>query len=313
MPISQIMTDILNDYDFSEVMGSPPASDLPTAGLPAAQTQAKSMSLDNEQDLDAHDSDSEIDMLGVDSEITARKRKPIIKLDSKKLLGATGLPMLARNTPSRLKLKGRGHEIRDLDRLLWHYQIWAHACYPKATFDDMLYLLRRKGNDPQVKLWRRSNVDQDKTDHQDDSGEPAAAAHFQQDESIHVDEVHSSINTRESESLAYDDDVPSEWDELEKEPSRFRLDPEIQAEEDQQNVAREQEDDSQQSAIPSSAVPNADDAGGLFFDSDDDDDIYVPRDTSKEESASHSKTSDNFEDEKFLEEQFMAGAEEMGF
>lgn len=318
------MTDILNDYDFSEVMRSPPASDNLEPGPETAQLQAKSLSLEKDQGLDAHDSDSEIDMLGVDSEIIARKRKPIIKLDSKKLLGATGLPMLARNTPSRLKLKGKGHEMRDLDRLLWHYQIWAHACYPKATFDDMLYLLRRKGNDPQVKLWRRANVDQDKADQHGDQGEPVASHTFgnggssPQDKLVSSEQVQSSSITRESESLAYDD-VPSEWEELENQPTRFRLDPEIQAEDQQmaKDQAGEQENDSQQSgahssAVPSSAVPNIE-SEGLFFDSDDDDDIYVSRDHLPEQATSGDKTTETFEDERLLEEQFMAGAEELGF
>lgn len=100
-----------------------------------------------------------VDDLGVDTAIdTRRQTQPRPKLDSERLLGDAGLPVL-RNFVGRVQFKGKGHEKRDLTKLLSAYQIWGHQLFPKANFEDILAMCRRTGNDRDVRSWRQTALE----------------------------------------------------------------------------------------------------------------------------------------------------------
>ncbi|KAJ3732216.1 replication fork protection component Swi3-domain-containing protein [Lentinula guzmanii] len=62
------------------------------------------------------------------------RRKPM-RLDEARLVGPTGFPQLIEDT-KHFKIKGKGHEATDLNRLLQIYQYWTHRMYPKSQFKD---------------------------------------------------------------------------------------------------------------------------------------------------------------------------------
>ena len=85
-----------------------------------------------------------------------KPRKPVMKLDEARLLGADGFPRLVEEAKA-FKTKGKGHEVShfapnrtsihshahysrekaaDLSRLLQIYQFWTHKMYPKTQFRD---------------------------------------------------------------------------------------------------------------------------------------------------------------------------------
>ncbi|KAJ9100604.1 hypothetical protein QFC21_003648 [Naganishia friedmannii] len=52
-----------------------------------------------------------------------------------RLLGDRGFPALIKDA-KRFRIRGKGHEAKDLANLLSMYQLWAHQMYPKMTFGD---------------------------------------------------------------------------------------------------------------------------------------------------------------------------------
>ncbi|KAJ2931886.1 hypothetical protein H1R20_g5211, partial [Candolleomyces eurysporus] len=62
------------------------------------------------------------------------KRRPML-LNEGLLLGPTGFPQLIKDVKD-FKVKGKGHEASDLNRLLGIYQFWSHKMYPKTQFRD---------------------------------------------------------------------------------------------------------------------------------------------------------------------------------
>ncbi|KAJ3501702.1 hypothetical protein NLJ89_g9221 [Agrocybe chaxingu] len=64
-----------------------------------------------------------------------KARRRIVKLDENRLLGENGFPQLIKMTKD-FKIKGKGHEATDLNRLLQVYQYWTHQMYPKTQFQD---------------------------------------------------------------------------------------------------------------------------------------------------------------------------------
>ncbi|KAI5899348.1 Swi3-domain-containing protein [Schizophyllum commune H4-8] len=63
-----------------------------------------------------------------------KRRKPIV-LDESRLISPIGFPQLIEDTKN-FKIKGKGHEATDLNRLLNIYQFWAHRMYPRTQFND---------------------------------------------------------------------------------------------------------------------------------------------------------------------------------
>ncbi|KAK6347755.1 chromosome segregation in meiosis- protein [Orbilia javanica] len=84
--------------------------------------------------------------LGVDEEIKIRTRKPKVKLTEDRLLSPDGIPYLQEHATKKIKFKGKGHEVSDLERLLNFYQIWADNLYPKAQFKDAIDMIEKLGS-----------------------------------------------------------------------------------------------------------------------------------------------------------------------
>ncbi|BGO89382.1 hypothetical protein NBRC10512_006298 [Rhodotorula toruloides] len=73
---------------------------------------------------------------------TAKKRRIVAKLDETRLLGPSGFPRL-RDDIKKVKIKGKGHEMQDLKRVLTVYQLWSHQMYPKTNLRDTLQVVEK--------------------------------------------------------------------------------------------------------------------------------------------------------------------------
>ncbi|KAG8743315.1 hypothetical protein FRC12_015083 [Ceratobasidium sp. 428] len=72
----------------------------------------------------------------------AKTKRVIPKLDETRLLDRDGLPALVRQV-KELNIKGKGHEMSDLNRLMQMYQLWAHKMFPKMQFNDTVERVER--------------------------------------------------------------------------------------------------------------------------------------------------------------------------
>ncbi|WBW72988.1 replication fork protection complex subunit Swi3 [Schizosaccharomyces osmophilus] len=88
-----------------------------------------------------------------------RPRKQIAKFDEERLASENGIPKLQRMR-KKVNLKGKGHELGDLKRILSMYHIWTHELYPRATFDDSISYLNRLGSTRSVKVRRRGWINE---------------------------------------------------------------------------------------------------------------------------------------------------------
>ena len=101
------------------------------------------------------------DALGLDEEISVAKRvrQPAVKLDEDRLLSAQGIPKL-RSRAKHLKLKGKGHEWSDAERLLNFYQNWLDDLFPKARFVDALGMVEKCGHKKRVTAARHEWIEE---------------------------------------------------------------------------------------------------------------------------------------------------------
>ncbi|CAE6414450.1 unnamed protein product [Rhizoctonia solani] len=88
----------------------------------------------------------------------AKPRKALPKLDENRLLDqGDGMPALVRRS-KEFKIKGKGHELSDLNRLMQMYQLWAHKMFPKMQFQDTVErvekLCRTKRMHVALSTWR---------------------------------------------------------------------------------------------------------------------------------------------------------------
>jgi replication fork protection complex subunit Csm3/Swi3 len=100
--------------------------------------------------------------LGVDEPVAVRRRVVLGKLDDQRLLGPQGIPLLKSKIVPRIRFKGKGHEKRDLTKILSAYQLWAHGLLARANFNDFIYLTRKAGALPSMKVHRRRWIDNEK-------------------------------------------------------------------------------------------------------------------------------------------------------
>ncbi|KAG2157167.1 replication fork protection component Swi3-domain-containing protein [Suillus clintonianus] len=86
-----------------------------------------------------------------------KERKKVALLDETSLIGATGFPQLIQNIKD-FKVKGKGHELSDLHRILQVYQFWSHRLYPKTPFKDTVErvekLCHSKRMQVRLSVWR---------------------------------------------------------------------------------------------------------------------------------------------------------------
>ncbi|BGP37918.1 chromosome segregation in meiosis-related protein [Rhodotorula kratochvilovae] len=104
--------------------------------------------------------DGAADVDGVDADgAQAKKRRVVAKMDETRLLGPNGFPKL-RDDLKKVRIKGKGHEMQDLKRVLSTYQLWAHQMYPKTNFRDTLQTVE--------KLCRKRTVQRALKEYRDD-------------------------------------------------------------------------------------------------------------------------------------------------
>ncbi|KAG1803803.1 Swi3-domain-containing protein [Suillus plorans] len=86
-----------------------------------------------------------------------KERKKVVLLDETSLIGASGFPQLIQNIKD-FKVKGKGHEHSDLQRILQVYQFWSHRLYPKTPFKDTIErvekLCHSKRMQVRLSVWR---------------------------------------------------------------------------------------------------------------------------------------------------------------
>ncbi|XP_076444199.1 uncharacterized protein LOC143282442 [Babylonia areolata] len=71
-------------------------------------------------------------------------KRPMPKLDSVRLIGERGIPILPRIFKD-VKLKGKGHEVDDLRVVMRYLEHWGHRLFPKMPFDEVLERVERLG------------------------------------------------------------------------------------------------------------------------------------------------------------------------
>ncbi|OBT63757.1 hypothetical protein VE03_06910 [Pseudogymnoascus sp. 23342-1-I1] len=107
--------------------------------------------------------------LGLDAPLTLPTRAPRPKLDEARLLSSRGIPKL-RERARTLRLKGKGHEYGDAERLLGLYQLWLDDLYPKAKFGDALGMVERVGHKKTVALARRGWIEEGRPGREEEDG-----------------------------------------------------------------------------------------------------------------------------------------------
>lgn len=85
------------------------------------------------------------------------------RLTRSRLLSTAGIPKLRRVARDRLKLKGKGHEFSDMQRMLELYQLWLDELYPKAKFRDALTMVEKVGHTRRMQVSRRAWIDESKS------------------------------------------------------------------------------------------------------------------------------------------------------
>ena len=103
-----------------------------------------------------------VDGLGVEEVVAPTATRPKrARMDAERMLGERGLPKV-RKLATSFRFKGKGHEKRDLQKLLGTYQLWAHKLFPKANFADFLVLCRNAGKETTVRAYRKRIIDEEK-------------------------------------------------------------------------------------------------------------------------------------------------------
>ncbi|KAK4198977.1 replication fork protection component Swi3-domain-containing protein [Triangularia verruculosa] len=101
------------------------------------------------------------DVLGLETEVDKKKaRVPRVKLDDARLLSDKGIPLLRKTAPTKLKLKGKGHEFTDAARMLSFYQEWLDELFPKASFLDALVMVEKAGHKTSLRNARMKWIDE---------------------------------------------------------------------------------------------------------------------------------------------------------
>ncbi|KAG7452453.1 Swi3-domain-containing protein [Guyanagaster necrorhizus] len=72
---------------------------------------------------------------GKDDKQQMKEKNKVAKLNEALLVGPSGFPQLIKDTKD-FKIKGKGHEEMDLNRLLQRYQYWTQRMFPKTQFKD---------------------------------------------------------------------------------------------------------------------------------------------------------------------------------
>ncbi|KAJ3755517.1 replication fork protection component Swi3-domain-containing protein [Lentinula raphanica] len=197
------------------------------------------------------------------------KRRPM-RLDEARLVGPTGFPQLIEDT-KHFKIKGKGHEATDLNRLLQIYQYWTHRMYPKSQFKDTVdrveKLCHTKLMHNKLSMWR----DEAHGKTHEDSEEEDVAENDADDVSIPND---TNPEETASDAAAYASSSSPPTRPPSSAPSNARDEFDDQdMEQIWEEMEREQAAAAANNATPSSAIANGgtgSSKGGEFMDVDDD-------------------------------------------
>ncbi|KJA27356.1 hypothetical protein HYPSUDRAFT_35226 [Hypholoma sublateritium FD-334 SS-4] len=123
-----------------------------------------------------------------------KARRKIFKLDENRLLGPNGFPQLIKMTKD-FRIKGKGHEATDLNRILQTYQYWSHQLYPKTQFRDTVErvekLTHSRRMNVALSVWRdEAHGVQRKGAEDDDNNEDLGHADQADDELMDTDDLH---------------------------------------------------------------------------------------------------------------------------
>ncbi len=69
-----------------------------------------------------------------------------------RMLGEKGLPAIVKDI-GKIKLKGKGHELQDLEKLLKYYQLWLHQLKPNLSFPAAIAKAESLCKERRIKLF----------------------------------------------------------------------------------------------------------------------------------------------------------------
>jgi len=94
---------------------------------------------DEREDKGDYGDDEAVEVPVAKPKIKRIVRNPQPKLDSDRLKSEKGLDQLIQQHGHLVKkLKGKGHEAEDLDKIMFCLEHWGHRLFPKLNFDDFL-------------------------------------------------------------------------------------------------------------------------------------------------------------------------------
>ncbi|OJA08160.1 hypothetical protein AZE42_03595 [Rhizopogon vesiculosus] len=165
--VDALFADIDKDEDEDEDLRYKPLA--PALDLQALQKQAAakhvltphqilpSSSPPRDVRLDGDDEGNNTKGKGKDDKEGKKERRKAATLDEACLVGATGFPSLITDIKD-FKVKGKGHEHSDLNRVLQVYQFWTHRLFPKTPFKDTVErvekLCHSKRMQVRLSVWR---------------------------------------------------------------------------------------------------------------------------------------------------------------
>lgn len=121
--------------------------DFPSIG-PLPDLPDREEGVDGDQDEESSDVMSKLKDL---SKGAAKKviRRPMPKLDSQRLTGERGIPILPK-VFEKVQFKGKGNEAQDLRIIMRYLEHWAHRLFPMMPFDEVLERIEKLGTKKEV-------------------------------------------------------------------------------------------------------------------------------------------------------------------
>uniref|UniRef100_A0A6V7K031 TIMELESS-interacting protein n=1 Tax=Bracon brevicornis TaxID=1563983 RepID=A0A6V7K031_9HYME len=134
------------------------------------------------QELDENNQNDEEDGSGrrVDPSTSKKKiiRRAIPKLDPARLKGPKGVQTIEKYFEG-FKFHGKGHEKKDLDRVMKRLEHWGHRLFPKYQFDDFLEKVEALGSKKELQVfltkYRRNMLQDDIVAEESDKEERASS------------------------------------------------------------------------------------------------------------------------------------------
>ncbi|XP_006819077.1 uncharacterized protein LOC102803732 [Saccoglossus kowalevskii] len=143
-----------NDMDEEEIEEFPPLPEMPSLSPRRSDDDAEDDRFVSQALKESSTDAVEAALEDIPTAKVARivNRKPQPKLDANRLIDPErGIPSIPKQF-SKLKFKGKGHEVSDLKVMMQAYEHWAHRLYPKMTFDDVIEKVEQLGHKKPVQV-----------------------------------------------------------------------------------------------------------------------------------------------------------------